>query len=134
MGDLDTMPFQAAAEKMFSGRETERKAVEWCSLWEKYLRDPGWHPFKVVWLGGIDKEIVDMEDDRLKALKEELGDEVVKAVTTALTEMNDYNPSGRYPVNELWNIQEGRKATLKEGISHLLIQLKLKKQKRNARS
>lgn len=74
-----------------------------------------------------------MEDDRLKTLKEELGDEVVKAVTTALTEMNDYNPSGRYPVNELWNIQEGRKATLKEAISHLLIQLKLKKQKRNVR-
>lgn len=55
MGDLDTMPFQAAAEKKFSGREIERKAVEWCSLWEKYLRDPGWHPFKVVRLGGIDK-------------------------------------------------------------------------------
>ncbi|XP_058185675.1 factor of DNA methylation 2-like isoform X1 [Rhododendron vialii] len=138
MGELDPKPFQAAAEKKFRGRlrgsEIEGKAMEWCALWMKYLTDPRWHPFKVVRVGGINEEIIDAEDDKLKASKEDLGDEVYEAVTKALTEMNDCNPSGRYPVKELWDFKEGRKATLKEGISHLLIGLNLKKRKRNTRS
>lgn len=55
----------------------------------------------------------------LKNLKNDWGDEVYKAVATALMEINEYNPSGRLTVLELWNFEEGRKATLKEGIAHL---------------
>lgn len=53
MGELDTMPFQAAAEKKLRGSKIKDKAIEWCLLWEQYLRDPRWHPFKVVRVGGI---------------------------------------------------------------------------------
>lgn len=78
--------------------------------------------------------MIDEEDEKLKTLKEELGNEVYDAVTKALIEMNNYNPSGRYPVHELWNFKEDRKVTLKEGVSHLLKQLKLYKRRRNANS
>lgn len=64
--------------------------------------------------------VIDENDGKLRILKTLLGDEVYKAVTTALREMNKYNPSGRYVTEELWNFTEARKATLGEGISCLI--------------
>ncbi|KAJ0020631.1 hypothetical protein Pint_32385 [Pistacia integerrima] len=131
MGELDRIPFHSVAKKKFP-EEAGEKAVELCSLWEEYLRDPSWHPFKIIVdIDGNYKELVDLEDEKLKNLKNEYGEEVVDAVTTALTEMNTYNPSGRYTVPELWNFTENRKATLKEGITQLLKQWKGNKRKRN---
>ncbi|KAI8573885.1 hypothetical protein RHMOL_Rhmol01G0310500 [Rhododendron molle] len=131
MGELDSKPFQAATKrfvdeaaqekstanratdgqvttkrKYHEGETTDDRAVELCSLWENYVRDPSWHPFKVICMEGDHKEMIDEEDVKLKTLKEELGDEAYEAVTTALIELNDYNPSGRYPVHELWNFKE----------------------------
>ncbi|KAI8013176.1 Factor of DNA methylation 3 [Camellia lanceoleosa] len=60
------------------------------------------------------EEIIDKEDDKLRSLKDEFGNEVYEAVIIALKEMNQYNPSGD-PVLELWNFREKRIATLKEG-------------------
>lgn len=65
----------------------------------------------------------------MKELKTELGDEIYETVIVALNEMNEYNPSGRYPVPELWNTKERRKVSLTEGIQHLLEQWKLFKVK-----
>lgn len=76
------------------------------------------------------QEIIDDEDENLRNLKEEWGDEVYTAVVTALKEINEYNPSGRYTVPELWNFKEGRKATLKEVISFCLMNMKKLKRKR----
>ncbi|KAJ4969299.1 hypothetical protein NE237_016000 [Protea cynaroides] len=47
--------------------------------------------------------------------KHDLGEEVCRAVTTALKETNEYNPSGRYiySCQGVWNFKEERKATLK---------------------
>lgn len=66
----------------------------------------------------------------LKNLKEEWGNEIYEAVCKALLEMNEYNPSGRYVVSELWNTKEDRKATVKEVVSYIMKQLKTPRRKR----
>ena len=65
----------------------------------------------------------------MKNLKKN-GEEVYKAVTTALMEINEYNSSGRYVVPELWNCKENRKTTLKEGVLFILNQWKSNKRKK----
>lgn len=76
------------------------------------------------------QRVIDENDEELGKLKQELGDEIYDAVTAALMEIEEYNPSGRYAIPELWNFKEGRKATLKEVISFLFKQLKTQKRKR----
>ncbi|KAF8052644.1 hypothetical protein N665_1524s0001 [Sinapis alba] len=75
-------------------------------------------------------KVVDDEDEKLKKLSEEWGEDVKNTVKTALEELNEFNPSGRYTVPVLWNFEHGRKATLKEGIAHLTQQIKHLKRKR----
>ncbi|PIA45763.1 hypothetical protein AQUCO_01600188v1 [Aquilegia coerulea] len=75
-------------------------------------------------------EIVNKEDEKLIRVRQELGDEVCEAIITALKEMNEANPSGRYIVRELWNLKEQRKATLKEVIAYILKKLRMNKRKR----
>ena len=79
----------------------------------------------------IVQEILDEEDEKLTALKTEFGDEVYTAVATALAQMNEYNASGRYVVLELWNFNEGRKATLTDGVQYLLKKWKQVKGRRH---
>lgn len=74
--------------------------------------------------------MIDVSDEKLRDLKKEWGDDVYDAVTTALKEINEYNPSGRYITTELWHNVEGRKATLEEGVSYILNKWKDYKRKR----
>ncbi|XP_017617749.1 factor of DNA methylation 2 [Gossypium arboreum] len=76
------------------------------------------------------QEILDEDDEKLKELRNEYGDVVFEAVSTALMEMNEYNVSGRYPVREVWNRKEERKATMKEIMEYTIKQLKNHKGKR----
>lgn len=76
------------------------------------------------------QEIIDGGDEKLRSLKEEWGDEVFAAVTTALKELNEYNPSGRYVIKELWNYKEGRKATLKEVFAYVIASIRTSKRKK----
>lgn len=77
----------------------------------------------------ISQEVIDEDDEKLKDLKTEYGEEVYQAVVTALNELNEHNPSGRYPVPQLWNNKEKRTASLTEGAEYILKQWKLYKRK-----
>ncbi|MBA0598434.1 hypothetical protein Gorai_008197 [Gossypium raimondii] len=169
MGELDNKPFLEAMKRRYNEELAEERAVELCSLWEEYLKDPNWHPFKRIKLEGEEyqvfrygsfielnmtrdtiarvlllhgssevlffsvctkwcaqslimlvQEVIDNEDEKLKDLKDEMGNEVYKSVTSVINEINEYNPSGRYATSELWNYGEGRRASLQEGVEFLL--------------
>lgn len=130
MGELDEKAFQLACKRKFAKGDADVKAAIFCSEWQENLKNPDWHPFKVITDGDKYVEILKEDDEKLIALKEELGDEAYVAVTTALVEINAYNPSGRYVIPELWNYKENRKASLKEVIQYILKQLKNLKRKR----
>ncbi|XP_043702825.1 factor of DNA methylation 1 [Telopea speciosissima] len=130
MGELDAKPFQNACKQRFPSTEASIKSVELCSLWQEEIRNSGWYPFKIVIANGNPKDTVDEDDEKLKNLRKDWGDEIHIAVVTALLEVNEYNPSGRYPVPELWNFKEGRKATLKEVVGYILKQLRIVKRKK----
>lgn len=70
------------------------------------------------------------DDEKLTDLKKNYGIELYNAVTTALYEINEYNPSGSYITSELWHYDEGRRASLKEGVGVLLKQWRYYKRKR----
>lgn len=70
------------------------------------------------------QEIIDEEDSKLKELRRLWGEAAYNSVVNALLELNEYNPSGRYVVKELWNFKEGRRARLKEVIDCIVQQLK----------
>ncbi|KZV26118.1 myosin-2 heavy chain-like [Dorcoceras hygrometricum] len=130
MGELDSKPFHEAMKRKYSDSEADERATELCSLWEEYLRDPQWHPLKVVEINGKPESVINEEDEKLVELKEKYGIEVYNAVTSALFEINEYNPSGRYIISELWNYEEGRKASLQEGVALLLKQWGFHKRRR----
>ncbi|KAL2541698.1 Protein INVOLVED IN DE NOVO 2 [Abeliophyllum distichum] len=130
MGELNSKPFHEAMKRKYNEVEADERATELCSLWEEYLRDPEWHPIKVVEINGKHQAVIDQEDEKLKDLRNNYGEEVYDAVTSALTEVNEYNPSGRYIISELWNYSEGRKATLQEGVAHIMKLWRTYKRKR----
>ncbi|XWS65981.1 hypothetical protein CRYUN_Cryun05aG0160900 [Craigia yunnanensis] len=100
MGELDNKPFLEAMKRRYNEKLAEERASELCTLWEGYLKDPDWHPFKRIQLEGVEEYqvIIDEDDDTLKDLRNEWGEMIYKAVTDALLEMNEYNPSRRYIV------------------------------------
>lgn len=130
MGELDEKPFLNTCKQRFSLEEANVQAYTLVSLWQENLKKPEWHPFKIVEVEGKTLEIINEEDEKLQKLKQEWGDEIYMAVTKSLKEINEYNPSGRYTVFELWNFKEGRKATLKEVIQYILKNMKTLKRKR----
>ncbi|KVH87662.1 hypothetical protein Ccrd_025052, partial [Cynara cardunculus var. scolymus] len=49
----------------------------------------------------LEQGIIEENYDKLKGLKRDMGEEVYKAVTTALKEINDYNPRDVFPDSTL---------------------------------
>ncbi|MCL7026421.1 hypothetical protein MKW94_029430 [Papaver nudicaule] len=120
MGELDPKPFHNACKKKHSADDAAVQASLLCTSWQDELKDSNWFPFVNVKVGNDEyKTEVNEKDEKLSGLRNEMGEEVYKAVAKALMELNEYNGSGRYIVPELWNFKEDRRATLKEGIQRL---------------
>lgn len=128
MGEVDRRPFKELFLQKCSGGDWDEMSAKLCSYWEEEMKDPHWHPFKKITIKGRLEEIINEDDEKLKALRNERGDDVYKAVANALLEMNNYNSSGMYAVPEIWNAKEERKASLKEIVSYLIKQWKTNKQ------
>ncbi|KAJ0794929.1 putative XS domain-containing protein [Helianthus annuus] len=103
MGEIDSKPFLDACKVKYGSEEAQIKASELCSMWQEELKNPAWHPVKVVAIDGAHKEVINENDKKLKTLKAEWGSGIFDAVVVAFMELNEYNPSGRYEVNEHWN-------------------------------
>ncbi|KAF9598682.1 hypothetical protein IFM89_029932 [Coptis chinensis] len=131
MGELDEKPFQDACLERLPAGEWDVKSAKLFSIWQEYIKDSEWHPFKKTSIDGNLHEIIDDNVEPLRDLKREWGEKVYDAVAMVLLEINEYNASGRYAVPELWNFKAERKASLKEAITYVLTQLKsLKASKR----
>ncbi|GAV72369.1 XS domain-containing protein/XH domain-containing protein/zf-XS domain-containing protein [Cephalotus follicularis] len=130
MGEIDQKPFLETCKQRYLHEEAQMQALTLCSLWQDNLKNPEWHPFKIVYIEGKTVEIVNEEDEKLRSLKVEWGNEIYNAVVGAIKDLNEYNPSGRYVVPELWNFKTDRKATLKEVISYIMKSIKTLKRKR----
>ncbi|KAJ0263640.1 hypothetical protein HA466_0039490 [Hirschfeldia incana] len=131
MGRVDKKPFLKVCEERFSGQDVALQHDRLFSKWQERVLDSRWEPFKIQRSGDKIVGVVDEEDEKLKKLSIKWGEDVKKAVKTALEELYEYNGSGRYPVAVVWNFQHGRKATLKEGIiAHMKYQINNLKRKR----
>lgn len=124
MGEVNENPFKDACLKAYPGQAWETRTVELSSLWQAKINNPNWQPFKKMYKNGKYMEVIDEDDKVLDELRSTWGEAVYDAVANALLELNEYNPSGRYVVSELWNFREGRKASLKEATQRLIQQLK----------
>ncbi|XP_050250497.1 factor of DNA methylation 5-like isoform X1 [Quercus robur] len=133
MGEIDWKPFQHMCSQKFPGMDWKKISAKLCSKWQERLRNPQWQPFKIVMLNGEPQEQIDEDDQNLRELRNEWGEDVYKAVTKALLEINEVNASGRYAVPEIWNLKEERRSSMKEIIQYLIKQLKTHKRKRKRR-
>lgn len=53
VGELNEKPFRTAIKKRLGSKrervaDINEQAMVLCSQWEAYLKDPSWHPFKVI--------------------------------------------------------------------------------------
>jgi hypothetical protein len=48
MGELDIMPFATACKRDHPTVEATAMAVALCSVWQDYLSDASWYPFKPI--------------------------------------------------------------------------------------
>jgi hypothetical protein len=50
MCELDEKPFVLSCKEMY-GEDAEMKAAEFVCMWQEHVKDPNWHPFKIVTTG-----------------------------------------------------------------------------------
>ncbi|CDY39945.1 BnaC06g40230D [Brassica napus] len=95
IGQVDDKSFVKSFEKIFSDKVIQlEQAAVLVSKWQEEVYNAAWYPFKFVGTGDGMKEIVDDEDEKLKNLSEEFGEDVKNSVKIALKELNEFNPKG----------------------------------------
>ena len=52
MGDLDLKAFASACKNKMSKEDAEVTASILCSKWEDEIKNPEWHPFRVIMVNG----------------------------------------------------------------------------------
>ncbi|EYU24614.1 hypothetical protein ABFS82_04G109300 [Erythranthe guttata] len=125
IGEINEKAFMDTLIKRLPSEEAEVEARKLCCLWQEKIKHTEWYPFQIKGdKGNAMKWVINEDDELLRGLKKEWGDEIYSAVLTALLEVEEYNPGGRDAVSEVWNFKENRKATLREAIKHTLTQLK----------
>lgn len=75
------------------------------------------------------QEVIDENDPKLLSLKNDLGEEAYVAVVTALKELHEYhnsddaenthNSSEKQVIPEIWDSQNGRRATVTEALKYI---------------
>lgn len=48
MGEIDSKVFVTEMEKRFAPEIAAVKGVELCSSWQENLKNPDWHPFRII--------------------------------------------------------------------------------------
>ena len=116
---------QAAAQGRF-GTTLEENQTNAAKL-AKLLRDATFHPFiKDLSDAKRPREKINRKDPRLEQVRQAFGRAVADDLVRALTELNRWNASGRYPIEIAWNDEEDREMTPAEMIECLAHELAIK--------
>ncbi|TVU21924.1 hypothetical protein EJB05_31595, partial [Eragrostis curvula] len=90
IGELDEKPFLNVCKIRYGNDDYLTKGSELIKNWQEEIKNPTWHPFKAVkQADGVNKEVINDDDTKLKCLWNEFGNDVCDAVKTALMEINN---------------------------------------------
>uniref|UniRef100_A0A0R0GDH2 Factor of DNA methylation 1-5/IDN2 domain-containing protein n=1 Tax=Glycine max TaxID=3847 RepID=A0A0R0GDH2_SOYBN len=129
IGEVSARSFKKVCMNRYkNNKKASSESVKLCAKWQKEILDSTWHPFKIVDVEGKEiQEEIDENDPKLLSLTNDLGEEAYVAVVTALKELPEYhhsddaenthNSSEKQVIPEIWDSQNGRRATVTEALN-----------------
>ncbi|KAL2971440.1 hypothetical protein AAZX31_15G196200 [Glycine max] len=131
IGEVSARSFKKVCMNRYkNNKKASSESVKLCAKWQKEILDSTWHPFKIVDVEGKEiQEEIDENDPKLLSLKNDLGEEAYVAVVTALKELHEYhnsddaenthNSSEKQVIPEIWDFENGRRATVTEALKYI---------------